>query len=49
MVFAADAHLAVGQLLYQKTIVIKGNSLKFREGTRMPTVSSKKIQNLKPL
>jgi hypothetical protein len=37
-VFAADAHLAEGQVLREKPIVNKGKSLKFREGTQMKLV-----------
>jgi hypothetical protein len=34
MVFAADAHLAVGQVLREEPTVNKGKSLKFRERTK---------------
>jgi hypothetical protein len=39
--FAADAHVAEGQLLCEKTAVNKVKSLKFWIGKRMPTVSNK--------
>jgi hypothetical protein len=45
-VFASDAHLAEGQDLCEEPTATRGKCLKFREGTRMPTVSSKKEQNL---
>jgi hypothetical protein len=44
-VFAADAHLAEGQHLREVPTEDKGKSIKFREGTRMPTVSIKEGQN----
>jgi hypothetical protein len=48
-VFAADGHLAEGQLLHEEPTVNKGNSLKSRIGKRMATLLSKKGRNLKPL
>jgi hypothetical protein len=47
MVFAADAHLADGQLL--REAVNREKYLELQEETRMPTVSSKERQNLHPL
>jgi hypothetical protein len=44
-----DAHLAEGQFLREEPTENKGKSLKFREGARMPTVSSEEGQNLYPL
>jgi hypothetical protein len=46
---AAGAHLAEGQVVREEPTVNKGKSLKFPEGTRLPTVSGKEGQNLKPL
>jgi hypothetical protein len=43
-VFAAYARLAEGQILHEEPTVDKGKSLKFRVGTRMPTVRSKEGQ-----
>jgi hypothetical protein len=48
-VFSADAHLEEGHVLCEESTVNTGRSLKFRVGIRMPTVSSKEEQNLKPL
>jgi hypothetical protein len=48
-VFLTDAHLAEGQVLREEPTVNRGKSLKFRVETRMPTVSSKEGQHLKPL
>jgi hypothetical protein len=47
-VFAADTHLAEGQLSRQE-YAVSDKSLKFRTGTRKPTVSSKEGQHCKPL
>jgi hypothetical protein len=47
-VFAADAHLQKGKVLRQEPALNKGKSIKFREGMRIPTVSSKEEQNVKP-
>jgi hypothetical protein len=49
MVFAADAHLADGQLLREEPAVNREKSLELQEETRMPTVSSKERQNIHPL
>jgi hypothetical protein len=48
-IFAADAHLAEGEVLLEKPTVHKWKSRKFEVGTLIPTVSSKEGQNLKPL
>jgi hypothetical protein len=48
-VFSADALPAEGQVLREEPTVNKGKSLKFQEGARMPTASSKEGQNLYPL
>jgi hypothetical protein len=48
-VFAADAHLAQGKLLRKEPTVNKEKFLKFREGMRMSTISSKEGQNFYPL
>jgi hypothetical protein len=48
-IFAADAHLAEGQLLNKEPAVNKEKYLTFQIGTRMLTVSSKEGQNLKRL
>jgi hypothetical protein len=46
MVFTADAYLAEGQFLREEPTVKKGKSVKFREGTRMPAVSSEEGHKL---
>jgi hypothetical protein len=48
-IFAADAHLAEGQLLHEEPAANKEKHQTFQKGTRMLTVSSKEGQNLKRL
>jgi hypothetical protein len=46
--FAADAHLAEGQLLLEELTLNNAKSLIYRAGTRRPTISKMEGQNLKP-
>jgi hypothetical protein len=48
-VYAADVHLAQGQILREELTVNKGKYLEFRTGTRIQTVSSKEGQYLRLL
>jgi hypothetical protein len=49
MTFATEAHQAEGQLRRLKSTLNKLNSLKFRFGTRNPTVSKRVEQYFEPL
>jgi hypothetical protein len=43
IVFAADAHVAEGEVLHEEPTVNEGKSLNFRVGVQMPTVRKDSI------